>query len=465
MNTRAKLSFLTLAAGLVLPAWAAAQITLPPAETRAIAKDAYVYGYPLVDNYRVIHSYAVDKANPEYKGPFNQISHNARLATPEDKTVQTPNADTPYSFLPYDVRAEPLVITMPAIEKERYYSAQFVDLYTFNFDYLGTRTTGNGGGTYLLVGPSWKGTPPAGIAKVLRSETDIGLVIFRTQLFNPEDMAKVKAIQAGYKVQLLSAFTGKAAPLVALKIDYYPPLSRAEQRTSTEFFNELGFVLQFCPIHPRENQLRARFEKIGVVPGKRLNIVVLDHPTKVALADGMADGQKDILTQMASMTAAGNSFGTREFLKSNYVARAAGAQGGIYGNSKEEAYYISLERDFFGQKLDGKKRYTLRFGPGQLPPVNAFWSVTMYEMPSRLLVANPLKRYLINSSMVPSLKQDPDGGVTLYVQQNSPGPDKESNWLPAPATTPWVVLRLYLPKTEVQKGAWLAPELLEQTGK
>src|SRR5262249_637898 len=150
-------------------------------------------------------------SDPEYKGPFNEIVHNSRLATPEDKAVQTPNADTLYSLLVYDLRAEPLVLTIPPVEKARYLSVQFVDLYTFNFDYLGTRTTGNEGGVYLLAGSGWKGETPKGVAKVIRSETDIGLVLYRTQLFNPEDMEKAKAVQAGCKVQTLSAHTGKPA--------------------------------------------------------------------------------------------------------------------------------------------------------------------------------------------------------------------------------------------------------------
>jgi hypothetical protein len=459
-HTKTKIILCVMALNLAWQAGAATeQIDLPPAETRVVAKEAYLYGYPLVDNYRVIYTYAVNKSSPEYKGPFNEIVHNTRLSSPDDKTVQTPNADTLYSVLAYDLRAEPLVITLPPVEKERYYSAQFVDLYTFNFDYLGTRTTGNGGGVYLLAGSSWKGEPPKNVARVIRSETDIGLVLFRTQLFYPEDIAKVKAIQAGYKVQPLSAYIGKAAPRLALPIEYLEPLSRADQRTESQFFNELSFALQFCPVHPSEKDLRMRFDKIGVKAGNRINIPVLDFPTKLALTDGMADGQRDILSQIATGGSYTNAYGTREFLKNNYVLRAAGAQAGIYGNSKEEAIYIPYDKDFDNLPLDGKKKYILKFAPGQLPPANAFWSLTMYELPSRLLVTNALKRYVINSAMVPNLKQDADGGTTLYIQHNSPGVDKESNWLPAPATKPWMVLRLYLPKPEAIDGTWQVPTL------
>jgi hypothetical protein len=157
----------------------------------------------------------------------------------------------------------------------------------------------------------------------------------------------------------------------------------------------------------------------------------------------------------------GDMFGTREYLKNNYLNRMAGAVLGIYGNSKQEAMYPIYAVDAKQQKLDGSKRYALRFAPGQLPPVNAFWSVTMYELPTSLLVANPINRYLINSPMLPSLKKDPDGGVTLLIQNESPGKDNEANWLPAPKGPFVMAMRLYWPKEEAIEGKWIAPPLNE----
>ena len=181
------------AAALSVPASLHAdQIT--PDEARAIAKDAYIYGYPMVDNYRILYAYNLDKANPEYKGPFNQLVNTARVYTPDDKAIVTPNSDTPYSSIGMDLRAEPLVLTLPPIEKDRYYSVQLIDLFTFNFDYLGTRTTGNDGGKFLVAGPDWKGDMPKGIDKVLRSECQLVLAAYRTQLFNPDDLENVKKI-------------------------------------------------------------------------------------------------------------------------------------------------------------------------------------------------------------------------------------------------------------------------------
>lgn len=247
----------------------AQQVT--PDQVRAIAKEATIYGFPLVDNYRIQHSYFVDRGGPEFKAPWNTLFNNARVYTPDDKAIQTPNSDTPYSYVGADLRAEPLVFTVPAIEKERYYSLQFIDMYTFNFAYVGSRATGNDAGSFLLVGPRWKGTTPKGIKAVIRSETDFAFVLYRTQLFNPADIDNVKKIQAGYKVEPLSAFLGQPAPAAAPAIDFIKPLTPEQQRTSAAFFNILNFVLQFCPTDPSEEALRARFATIGIGAGQKFD--------------------------------------------------------------------------------------------------------------------------------------------------------------------------------------------------
>jgi hypothetical protein len=220
-----------------------APISVTPAEARRIAKDAYVYGYPMVDSYRIQHAYFVDRQNPEFKAPWNEIRNIPRVFTPEDKAVQTPNSDTPYSMLGLDLRAEPIVLTVPAIEKERYFSVQLIDLYTHNFDYIGSRATGNDGGSFLVAGPHWKGEAPKGVKKVIRSETELVLAAYRTQLFNPGDLDNVKKVQAGYKVQPLSAFLGQPAPAAAPAIAFVTPLTPDTQKTSLQF-------LQHPQLHP-----------------------------------------------------------------------------------------------------------------------------------------------------------------------------------------------------------------------
>jgi hypothetical protein len=434
-----------------------------PADARAIAKEAYIYGYPMVDSYRIQHAYFVDTQNPEYKVPWNQLRNFSRVFTPEDKAVQTPNSDTPYSFLGMDLRAEPIVLTVPAIEKERYFSIQLIDAYTFNFDYIGSRATGNGGGSYLIAGPGWKGEVPKGVKKVIRGETELVLAAYRTQLFNPADLDNVKKVQAGYKVQTLSAFLGQPAPKAAGAIDFIKPLTPEAQRTSLQFFDILNFVLQFCPTNPSETELMTRLAKIGIGARNTFDAANLSPELKTAIEQGMADAWADHSNLQKRIDAkevtSGDAFGTREFLKNNYLYRMAGAVFGIYANSKQEAMYPVYSVDASGQKLEGANRYSMRFAPSQLPPVNAFWSLTMYELPSSLLCANPLNRYLLNSPMLPQFKRDADGGLTLWVQNDAPGKDKEANWLPAPKGSFLMVMRLYWPKDEALQGKWTAPPL------
>jgi hypothetical protein len=433
-----------------------------PAEARAIAREAYIYGYPLVDNYRIAFGYFVDHQNKEFKAPWNHIANIPNVYTPADTAVQTPNSDTPYSWAGLDLRAEPIVLTMPEIEKSRYYSVQFTDAYTFNFAYLGTRTTGNDAGSYLVAGPSWKGETPMGVKKVIRSETEFIVAIYRTQLFNPADIDNVRKVQAGYKVQTLSSFLGTPPPKAAPVVDFIKPLTQEEQKTSLEFFNILNFVLQFCPTDATETELRARFARIGVGGGLVFDPAKLSTEMKTAIERGrtdaweaFADGVKEV---QAGKLTSGDLFGTRQAMNNNYLNRWLGTIG-IYGNSKQEAIYPVYQTDASGQKLEGANRYTLHFAPGQYPPVHAFWSLTMYGLPQSLLVANPINRYLINSPMLPELKRDADGGLTLYIQNESPGKGMEPNWLPAPKGPFAMYMRLYWPKEAASDGTWKAPKL------
>jgi len=452
------------------PASAPVTSALSADDARAIAKDAYIYGFPMVDNYRIQYSYFVDTKNPEYKGGWNEIHNTARVYTPDDKAIQTPNSDTPYSALGADLRAEPLVLSVPAVDKGRYYSLQFIDMYTFNFAYVGSRATGNEAANYLLAGPGWSGETPAGIKAVIRSETKLAFVLYRTQLFNAGDIDAVKAIQAGYKVQPLSAFLGTPAPPPSPAIDFIAPLTPEQQKTSPDFFRVLNFALQFTPTDASETELMARFGKLGIGAGKNFDANSLTPELRQAVNDGMADAWKTFAEHKASKIDTGiessaDSFGTRAFLGNDYLRRMTSAVVGIYGNSKDEALYPLYFTDASGQKLDASQhRYTLRFKADELPPVNAFWSLTMYKLPSSLLSANPLNRYLINSPMLPDLKRDADGGITLYVQHESPGKDKEANWLPAPKGPFFSVMRLYWPKPEALDGRWTAPAMEQAAG-
>lgn len=462
-NVREMIFAFALLFPLAFAATGAQAQDVSPAQARAIAKDAYIYGFPIVDNMRVQYSYFTDKENPEYKAPYNTLFNIPRVFTPDDKAIQTPNSDTPYSWIGLDLRAEPIVFTVPPIAKERYWSLQLIDLYTHNFDYLGSRTTGNDGGSFLIVGPNWHGEKPKGITKVIRCETEIASAQFRTQLFNPDDLDNVKIIQTQYIVKPLSAFLGQPAPKAAPAIDFIKPLTPATQKSSLEFFTLLDFYLQFCPTHPSEKALMARFTKIGVGTGQTFDASKLSPEMKMAIEAGMADAWAEFTDLLGRVNkgevSSRDVFGTREYLKNNYLYRMGAAVLGIYGNTKEEAIYPVYYMDGDGQKLDGANRYTLRFAKDQLPPVNSFWSLTMYEQPGSFLVDNPINRYLLNSTMLAQFKMDEDSGLTLYVQNESPGKDKEANWLPAPKGPFSVVMRLYWPKAEAVEGKWKQPPL------
>ena len=433
-----------------------------PEEVRAIAKEAYIYGFPVVTNYSTMYKQAIDKGSKDYRAPFNQIASLANVATPEDKFVVTPNSDTPYSFLWMDLRAEPIIVTMPKIEKDRYYTGQMIDLYTYNFAYLGTRSFGDDGGTFMIAGPGWKGEMPKGVKAVMQSETEFAYLLFRTQLFNPADLNNVKRIQAGYHAQTLSQYLKQPAPAAAPGVNW--PAPSPDMLTTPALFPYLNFMLQFCPANPAETELMARFAKLNVGAGKTFDFSKLSPESQKAVTDGIADAGKDLDALMkqinADQVASSDLFGTREFLKGNYLYRYAGAKLGLYGNSGEEAIYLAYFVDANHQPLDASKTaYAMMFPKGQLPPAKAFWSITMYDGKTQFLVANPLKRYLLNSTMLKSFKYGSDGSLTIYVQKGSPGAAKEANWLPAPDGPFYAILRIYMPAPEVLNGTWKKPQM------
>ena len=437
------------------------------AETKATAEEAFIYGLPLVMNYAVMNEFVIDKNSGQYKAPFNTISNEARVFTYKDTAVVTPNSDTPYSMLWLDLRAEPMVISVPAVPKGRYYSVQLIDGNTYNYGYIGSRATGVEAGSYLVVGPDWKGETPAGIKKVFQSTTPFGLTIFRTQLMNAADMPNVEKVQAGYQVQPLSAFLKQPAPPAAPSIDFVPATTPG---IKANFFEYLDAALQFVPETPEDKATRAKLASIGIGPGKTFDFKDLSAEHKAAVALGMKEGDEKVDKYLASGFKdingwkVGSAFGDRAFYNGNWLLRAAAAKGGIYGNNADEAMYPMSRADAARATLDtAKHNYTLTFPAGQLPPVNAFWSVTMYDGKTQLLIENPIGRYLINSPMLPGMKKNADGSLTLYIQKDSPGKAKESNWLPAPDGAAYLVMRLYWPKDAPPsilppgEGTWKPP--------
>ena len=443
---------------------------LSPAEVQAIAEEGFIYGLPMVMDYAVMYDFVINRDSPAWKAPFNTLRNEARVFTSADTTVVTPNSDTPYSLVWADLRAEPIVITVPQVDPKRYYCVMMVDNNTFNYAIIGTRTTGNGAGNFMVVGPKWQGETPAGIKQVFRSSTEFSLVLFRTQLFNPQDMPNVEKVQAGYQARTLSAFTGKPAPAAAPKIDW-PAIN--PELTKARFFEYLDLVMDFAPPSPEEATIRAKLARIGVGTKGKFDPSALSPERRAAIAEGMKAGSDKVDARVSTLGVDINGwrvssiFGNRAFFNGDWLRRAAAARAGIYGLDAEEAMYPMTRNAADGSPLDGSKhKYTITFAKDQLPPVNAFWSVTMYDGKTQFLVANPLDRYLINSTMLDDMKFDADGSLTIYVQKDSPGKDKESNWLPAPNGPMFMAMRLYWPKTEPPsilppgRGTWSPPKVV-----
>lgn len=428
------------------------------AEVRALAKEAFLYGYATVDNYNVLYNYALNPRSPEYKAPLNSISHVRDVATPEDKAIVAPNVDTPYSYAWLDLRAEPLVLSMPVFERHRYVSLQLIDAYTYIIGYVTPRTQGSAGGDFLVAGPGWDGEVPAGIKAVFRSPTQLVFGLYRTQLFDAADKSRVNALQDRYRVTPLSAYRNLPAPAAAPALQPVPGMDVRKEPASPRFFAILNWMLQYMPTLPEDRALRARLARIGVEPGRDFVPAPADQ---AALAEGMAAGLADMVARIKRARSSGELFGSRERLKDDHLTRAAAAMAGIYGNAEEEFLGIGYPADAEGKPFDGHESYRIRFAADRLPPVDAFWSITVYGA-DRLLYANPVGRYKIGSSMLADLKRDADNGITLFVQHEPPGPEWQANWLPVPPGPFGLTFRTYLPRLPIRTGEWQAPPVVRQ---
>jgi hypothetical protein len=440
-------------------------------ETKAIAEEGLIYGLPLVMYYTSTYELFVDPTSSQYKAPIGTLTNEARVFTYKDTAVITPNSDTPYSLMEVDLRAEPAVISVPAVPQPRYYSVQLTDANTFNYGYMGSRSTGTEAGDYMVVGPDWKGEPLPHIKQVFHSTTPFSVIIFRTQLFDASDMPNVVKIQAGFKVQPLSSFLKQTPPPAPPAINY---LKTNAEIAKKEFWEVLDFALQYSPAGPEELGIRTRLASIGIGPGKAFDMKDLSLEHKAAILLGMKEGSDAVDKYIASGGKVingwnvGSFFGDRAYYNGDWLKRAAAARGGIFGNSAIEAMYPLTRVLPDGKAMDGSKHnYTLTFAKGELPPVNAFWSVTMYDGKTQFLIENPINRYLINSPMLSDMKTNADGSLTLFIQKDSPGKNKEANWLPAPDGLIYLVMRLYWPKETppsilpAGEGTWKPPAIVQ----
>jgi hypothetical protein len=431
-----------------------------PAEAQAIAEEAWLYAYAPLQGYQTFWNQTQNQAFPGYVGGLNRFRHYSRSATPADTDIVTPNNDTPYSWAWLDLRAEPIVLQLPAVPAPRYYVNQWFDLHTHNFAYTGVRATGRNAGTYLFAGPRWQGTVPEGITQVFRAETDFVGTLTRTQLTGPDDIPALQALQAQYALLPLSRFSGSQPPPPAPAVNW--PAWDPQQAEGIGFIGFLNALLPFMPTVASEQAMLARFARIGIGPGRPFDPSHLDPASRSAIEAGVAAAAANLRSKALAQSSSKGFFGTREELGPEYLTnRSMGAMLGIYGNSSAEALYASQQTGPDGTVLDGRRRWLLRFPPGQLPPVSEFWSITMYTLPQRLLVANPIDRYSIGDR-TPGLTLAADGSLEIYLQHDNPGPDKVANWLPAPAGPFFFVARLYGPAAAALSGKWQLPALQER---
>lgn len=423
-------------------------------ETKAIAKEAFIYAYAMMYNYKTLQEQTQDQFSSAYIGGFGRFRHYSKPYTPEDTDIVSPNNDTPYSWAWIDLRSEPWVLSVPAVEKDRYYVLQWFDLYTHNFAYVGVRSTGFKAGSYLFAGPHWNGEVPKGINKVFKSEGEFIGTLTRTSMSGPEDVDNVQRIQRQFVLQPLSEFAGGRAANPAPDIHW--PSWNDERVLSADFISYLNFLLQFTKPHPSEKEMLKRFSKIGIGPGLSFELSKLPGDLQKALQEGAMEGYKEIETEGPKQKDSSILFGTREKLQNNYLNRAMGVYLGIYANSVEEAFYSQWAMDNDGQFLNGNNKYEIRFEKGNLPPVKFFWSVTMYNLPQRQLVSNKINRYSIGDR-TEGLKYATDGSLILYIQHEAPESDKKSNWLPAPNGPFFMVSRFYGPKDEMINGVYKIP--------
>lgn len=434
-------------------------------DARDLATEAYVFGYPLVTmelTRRVMTNVAEPKGN---RAPMGQF---ANLRTYPDATfrdVTAPNADTLYSSAWLDLTKEPYVLGLPD-EGNRFYLMPMLDGWTDVFRSPGTRTSGTMAQTYLLTGPKWTGEVPDGVTR-LKAPTNIVWILGRTYCTgSPEDYKAVHAIQDKYKLVPLSAY-GKDADYVPAKgsvdpaIDTKTPVRDQVNRLDARaFFTLLAKLMKDNPPAPEDEPMVKRLARIGLVPGEEFDASKLDPVIARGMEQAVKPGLEQIVGHLKQAgkilngwvyPVPGGLYGT------NYLQRAAIAYYGLGCNRTDDAVYPTAEVDSDGKPLDGANRYTITFAKGQMPPVEGFWSLTMYDA-DYFFVANALNRYTVSAR--DKLQENADGSVTLYVQHESPGKDKEANWLPAPKGKFVLMMRLYWPREKspsILDGTWQPP--------
>ncbi len=448
-----------------LPSLAASSTKVTEQEAREIAIDAYIYFYPLITMDITRKQFTNIEPGKEFgKGPMNMFVSIPEYPPANFKGVVRPNFDTLYSIAWLDMTKEPLVVSAPDTNG-RYYLLPMLDMWTDVFASPGWLTTGTQAGNFLVTPPGWTGKVPEGFARIA-APTPYVWIIGRTKTDGPPDYDAVRKIQAGYKVTPLSRW-GKSAEPVPVKIDpsvdmKTPPKVQVDTMAADKYFAYAAELLKMHPSHITDEPILARMKRIGIEPGKSFSFDKLDPMVQKVLAGVPEEAQEIMKWKVRTLARVANGWSmntdTMGVYGNYYLKRAIVAQLGLGANLPEDAIYPMNLADESGRPLDGMYKYTIHFDKASLPPANAFWSITLYDSEG-FQVANVLNRFAVSSWM--PFKYNSDGSLDIYFQNESPGKDKEANWLPAPKGPFNLTMRLYSPKTDALTGKWNPPPVVK----
>jgi hypothetical protein len=429
-------------------------------EAQAIAGDAYLYFYSLITMDVTRKQLINTEPGKGIGGPMNMFVNIPAFPSADMKVVVRPNFDTLYSSAWLDLTTEPVVVSVPDTAG-RYYLLPMLDMWTDVFASPGWRTTGTQAGNYLVAPPRWSGTVPAGVVRI-DAPTPYVWIIGRTKTDGPPDYDAVRKIQANFKITPLSGWGQPPKPVqqvIDRSVDLKTPPKRLVDGMSGEsFFTYAAELLKLHPPHITDQPIIAQMRRIGIEPGKSLDLASLDPVVKKAMQGAPEAAQRLMAWKVATVARVANNWSmntdTMGVYGNYYLKRAIVTQLGLGANVPEDAVYPFNLGDEAGKPLDGANKYTVTFEKGATPPADAFWSITLYDVEG-FQVANPLDRFAVSSWM--PFKYNSDGSLTLYFQSENPGKGNEANWLPAPKGPFTLTMRIYAPKSEVLTGKWNPP--------
>lgn len=440
-------------------------------EIQELARDIYQYAYPIVlmDVTRQQMTAVGDATSEIGHAPINQFAHLRAYPDAQAKDVVRPNFDTLYSLAWIDLSDGPVVLSVPDT-KGRYYLLPSLDMWTDVFASVGSRTTGTKSGHYAYVSKGSNETLPDGVERI-EAPTNTFWILGRTQANGPSDYENVHKIQDGFKLTPLKQWGKNYIPsktnVVATTETKSPPLEQVSKLTGVELFAKFAELMKKNSPHPNDYPILFRMKQIGLIPGKNWEPQKLDKGMINSINEGAKIALKDMqagATEVAGKKINGwninlDNMGT---YGTSYRQRAIIALIGLGANLPADAIYPTAYTDGNGKQLRGEEKYVLHFKKGELPPANAFWSLTMYDAVG-FQVPNPINRFAIGDR--DKLKFNPDGSLTLFIQHNTPGPEKESNWLPSPQSgNIGPTLRIYAPKSAVLTGKWVPPPFEKVSG-